>query len=180
MLIVIGALLGDGYQDNLYLYWLTVMILLIVYSEFIMNEKDQLTTSLNEAKEKVSQLTILKSRGESGLAEIVLAPKDNLKQGRESKIEIFVATQVPMSPPDIKIQTEIEWEVKVSNQPQSPKHYGGKYEYILRNAIEKSYDRKFFKYGFFVKVDETGDHYFSLEINNGSIITSTANSIKVS
>jgi hypothetical protein len=179
LILVIGTLLGDGYKNNLYLFWLLSSALLVIYSEAITNKLVDVKNELETYKEKVTTLTILK--GNSGnVIQMAVYPFSTVTVNREVRIDVFVTSAVSITDiPDLKLRTKDPWEVKISNQPQISKRFAGKYEYLLSNPVVNRIDDKYLKYSFFVKISTVGNHSFSLEIDNGSITGEIHNEITV-
>jgi len=179
VIIFLGALLGDGYKNNLFLYWLISLICFVVYSEVITNILVDLKGQLETYKEKVSTLSILKGNSGNVIQLAVMPPYASYKN-RYLNIDVFVTSAVPITSfPDIKLKTNVLWDVKVSNQVQQGHSYAGKFEYVLNNQSVTSIGDKFFKFSFDAKFASSGDYDFLIEINNGSVTGEIQNKITV-
>lgn len=179
ILLVIGSILGDGYKNSLYLYWLTSAALLIIYAEFITTTLISTRDELDSYKDKVSTLTMLKGNG-GNIVQISVIPNGKIIVDRETKIDIYATFATPVNKvPDLRIVTDNEWEIKISNQVQQKRNYAGKVEYILNNPLISQIDDKFVKYSFFIKIDKSGQQGFKIELNNGNINGELRNSFMV-
>lgn len=168
-LLIIGALLGDGYKNSLYLYWLLTSAFLMIYSEFVTSKLLSTTDQLHQYKDKVSTLTMLKGNG-ANVIQMSIMPNNEIVANHEVKIDLFITSAIPIiTMPDIKLSTDTQWNVKVSSQSQSSRHFAGKYEYILINPIHKNIDKKYIQISFYITVDSVGQHDLFIELNNGSI-----------
>jgi hypothetical protein len=179
LLLLVGALLGDGYKNNLFLYWLLTAGFLVIYAEFLTNTLINIKGELDTYKDKVSSLTMLKGNGGS-FVQMSINPTRKIIVGQETQIDIYTTFATPVTnAPDLKIKTDIEWEIKISNQIQHSKNFAGKYEYILNNPLVGRVDDKFVKYSFFVTIYETGNHKFIVELDNGDLKNEISNSLSV-
>lgn len=169
ILLVIGAILGDGYKNILYLYWLATSAGLIIYSEFITSTLLEKNDQLEKYKNKVSILTILKSNGGS-VVQMSLFPHNKVIVTHTVEVDLFVTFAIPITVvPDIKIITDSRWDIMVSNAHQFSRNYAGKYEYVLHNLTVTKIDDKFFKFSFSIKINNAGNHNFTVKLDNGSV-----------
>lgn len=176
ILIVVGSILGDGYKNSLYLLWLSSSAFLIIYSEFIMSTLSSKSDEIELLKSKITTLSLLKENSGS-IVQMSVFPKDRIIVSQEAKVDLFVTCAIPFTViPDIKLKTDTQWEVLISNQPQVNKNYAGKYEYILNTPLVTKIDEKFIKYSFYIKINSVGQHNFSIELDNGSITGELKNS----
>jgi hypothetical protein len=179
ILLVIGSILGEGYKNILYLYWLITIAFLIIYAEFITTTLISTKGELNSYKDRVSLLTMLKGNG-GNIVQISIIPNGRIIVNKEIKIDIYATFATPVNKiPDLKIVTENDWEIRVSNQIQHKRNYAGKVEYILNNSLVDQFDDKFIKYSFFIKIDKSGQQNFKIELNNGNIGGELKNSFMV-
>lgn len=178
-LIVIGALIGDGYKNSLFLYWLISLAFFIIIGEFLLYKLQDSNAEVEVLNGKVTTLSILKGNGNNPV-QISIYPKNKIIKGQETQIDVYATCSIPLNkPPDIKLFTESEWDVLVSNQNVPGKIYAGKYEYILSNSFFNSINNSYFKYSFFIKINDIGDQKFTIELEDGTYKGSIANSIKV-
>ena len=179
LLLIIGALLGDGYKNSLYLYWLSVSAILVIYAEIITTTLINTKEELGLYKGKVTSLTVVKENGGS-IVQISVSPQSEILVGRQTQLDVYImfATSLP-NIPDMKIKTDIPWNIEISNQKQQSRNFAGKFEYILNNPMIKKIDDKFLKYSFFVTIDQIGDHKFIIEIDSGSLKSEISNSLNV-
>ncbi|MDQ0268671.1 hypothetical protein [Cytobacillus purgationiresistens] len=178
-LLVIGTLLGDGYKNSLYLFWLISLAFLVLLGEFLLH-KLQDSNAENEAlKGKVTTLSILKGNGNNPI-QISVFPKNKILKGQETQIDVYATCSIPLSiTPDIKLFTDSEWDVLVSNQKVSGEKYAGKFEYVLSNSITNNTNNCYFKYSFFIKINNTGDQKYTIELKDETYKGSIVNNFKV-
>jgi hypothetical protein len=178
-LLLVGTFLGDGYKNHLYLYWLLSLSFLILIGDFLINSLQGVTADLDSYKNKVTTLTILKGNNGNPV-QVAILPKNRVLVNQEQQIDFFATYSIPITNiPDLKLITESEWKVLISNQNQEFRKYAGKYEYILNNAYVTKIDDVFYKYSFYVKINNVGNHKFSIEIEEGSLKGKITNSIMV-
>ncbi|SDM16963.1 hypothetical protein [Bacillus sp. OK048] len=178
-LILIGALLGDGYKNPLFLYWLLSLAVLTLFADFLLNTLQGLNADLEIYKNKITTLTILKGNGGNPV-QVAILPKNKVILNQEQQIDIYATYSIPITHiPDLKLITESDWKVLIFNQNQVSRKYAGKYEYILNNAYVTKIDDVFYKYSFFVKINNLGMHKFSIQIEDGSLKGEISNSIMV-
>lgn len=180
LLLLVGALLGDGYKNSLFLYWLITSGLLLILIEWVINKNFTLQNDLIAYKDKVSSLVMLKSET-NNFAQISFYPTQRIVAGTEVRIDLYAtfATTVTQIP-DIKIKTNTNWVIRVFNQVQQGQEYAGKYEYFLsKHSMIQEFEMKFVKYSFYVTVYDSGNHNFLIELDNGLLKSELGNSIKV-
>src|SRR5690606_29614025 len=120
--------------------------------EFITTTLNNTRDQLDTYKDKVSTLTMLKGNG-GNIVQMSVIPNGKIIAGRETKVDVYATFATPVSNvPDLKIVTDIEWDIKISNQVQQKRNYAGKIEYILNNPLITQIDDKFIKYSFFIQI----------------------------
>lgn len=168
-MLVIGALFAEGYKNSLYLYWLIVTGFYLLLLEIYLNDNLKLKQELTESHSKISKLAILKGN-EKSVLQISLFPKDIVKENKESEIDLFITSPIPLlETPQIKLLTETEWEIKISNQKQKGQMFANNFEYVLINPLIDSRDKKFFQYKFYVTIDKPGEHELEIQVNDGQV-----------
>ncbi|WP_339161843.1 hypothetical protein [Siminovitchia sp. FSL W7-1587] len=169
LLIILGALIGEGFKSPLYFYWVSVLIICLLCIEVLLDLYTNKKSELQNANDKVSTLLILKGN-KSDAVQIALFPKEKIFINKETQIDLFVTSSIPTTKiPDVKLITKTNWEVKISNQTQREAKYADGYEYILRQSFVTIKEDRFIHYKFFVIFDAPGKHDFSLKVDNGEI-----------
>lgn len=168
-LVIVGALFSEGYKDPLYLYWLLVVLILLSTLEYLLEIYSTKKQDLKEANYKITTLSILKEHNASPL-QISMFPTDTIIANKDSKVDLFVASAVPINKvPEVKLITNMEWEVTLSTIKQPGKKFADKYEYILNNPIATFKDERYLRYSFYIKVKTPGKHELLIHVNNGEV-----------
>lgn len=181
ILLITGSLLGEAYNNSLYLYWLIAMAALTIFSQFLISSLIKVNNELKLYKERVSAFSTLKENAANDAVQIAVFPEKRVIIGQDVKLELFLTSTYPLdSSPDIKLITQSEWNVTISNQTQLGKRYAGNYEYVLFDpSFMEIKEEKFLKVNFFVKFTNHGMKNFLIEFNNGSTRGSLTTSLKV-
>ena len=123
---------------------------------------------------------MLKSNN-NDFAQVSFYPTQRIIMGKEIKVDLFATFATPVTKiPDIKIKTDTDWEIKIFHQVQPGQKYAGKYEYFLSgSSIVQEFEMKFVKYSFYVTINDSGNHNFLIELDNGLLKNELENSITV-
>ncbi|MCY9399117.1 hypothetical protein MOF38_04855 [Bacillus haynesii] len=184
ILIVLGTLLGDGYKNSLYLYWLISLIVYGTVIQFLISYLNNRKQALKDAEDKITTLTITKNGSlNNGVIQCSLFPRtrsNKIDINRVTTIDVIVTSAIPLSSvPEIKLITEEEWEVSWQHQKFAPKKYAGKFEYYIGQPITGNFDSKHFKYSFDIKFNRPNTYNFTLLFDNGEVKNEIINSLKI-
>lgn len=167
--ILTGTFLDEGYKNSLYLYWLSVVLLLLLLLEVFIELYTKRTQDLENANNKISSLSILKEKG-TNVLQISIFPKEEININKESEIDLYVASAIPIQKvPEVKLLTNNEWEITVSSVPQHSTNFANKYEYVLKNSIVSFRDGMYLHYRFNIKIKKSGKHELIILLDNGEV-----------
>lgn len=171
-LIILGALLGDGYKDRLYLLWLLSLILYALIIEYLLNKNSDLEVTITEAEGKVSALTITKNTHQNdGVLQASFFPKsveEPIYSNEVFTIELYLTSIIELNRvPDLKLITENEWKVYNGQQEISFINYAERFEYNIGQPVILNRENKYIKYSFDVEISTPGVQKFYILFNNG-------------
>ncbi|KYD24575.1 hypothetical protein [Parageobacillus toebii] len=164
ILAVAGALLGDGYKDPMYTYWLCVIMLYSIIMGVLLKKVDSQENEIKILKDKLSALMITKRTNGEQTFDIAIYPKcsDSLFQtNRSIPMEIIINAPYPCNKaPDIKLVSNKQMIVKVNRNTVSFNKFADNYEYFLPSdgysAIYRS--NTFFKYELELTFNTPGEY----------------------
>ncbi|HLR81256.1 MAG TPA: hypothetical protein VK119_11955 [Bacillota bacterium] len=167
LLLIAGTLLADGYKNRLYFYWLSALIILFFILELYISKNEKINFELQEANHKISTLTILKSHNTNTL-QISLFPKSVIYANKESEIDLYVTSSIPIdNVPQVKLLTNEEFEIKISNQIQHGKRFADNYEYILTNPLVDFKNNRYIHYRFYIVAKKHGSYELTVQVSDG-------------
>ncbi|MCU9592185.1 hypothetical protein [Bacillus velezensis] len=134
-LAFLGAILGDGYKNPLYFYWLFALIGYAIIIDFLNKSKENLDTQLTEKKNQITALTITKNENPDSIIQCSFYPRitnGTMEIEKIIRIDVHINSPIPLtSAPEIKLITEKEWNVLSQHQSFIPRKYAGRFEYFL-------------------------------------------------
>ena len=101
ILIITGALFGDGYNNPLFSYWLVAMIFITIISQYLLAQLDEADKTSQENMAKISVLTIGKGNHKSpDHLQCTVIPKHmgatTIRTNRMFQVEIQLVSQIPV------------------------------------------------------------------------------------
>ena len=183
LLVILGSILGGSYKNSLHLFWLSVLIILAVIIQFLLNTIQSQNAQIKAEKGKISAFLLRRDGANTSLFQCSIYPKNfggRIIKDRVVPIELYINSSIGLTNPlEIKLSTNKNCIIKVNGQNINSTRYANLNNFILNNCMSTELENKYFEYSFEVEFKESGEYIFNVEANNGESMREVSNSITV-
>lgn len=161
IITILGACLGNllnAPQNNIVIiYWVIFVFLLIFIIEFYFSKNDELTTEIQDLRDKLTRLLILKKTEGIQCYNISLYPSfqfDEFRSDNFQYLNIYITAPFSLTEfPDLEIKTEQKFEIKINGTIIESNYHANKYVYLINHSFLKQpvISNKFFCYELNIK-----------------------------